>query len=156
MSFLKKSEQLQQQIATLDADIAEASAQILQMGQDITKLANSDEAGAKTLIKARGKLAEQLDFDRFKRAGLSDELVEMRADLIRERITDLNMKMRDKQHEMEQALAQKIKLEASLRETIATHQTLLGNVSNLGAQVGDLEQELSQLQKSNSPCAIAR
>jgi septal ring factor EnvC (AmiA/AmiB activator) len=150
MSFLKKSESLITAIAALDAKISEASAQILAMGVDITKLANSDEAGAKSLIKQRSKLAEQLDFDRFKRAGLNDELVDMKADLIREKITDLNMKMCDKQHEMEQALAQKLKLEASLRETIATHQTLLGNVSNLGAQIGDLEQELSKLTKSNS------
>ena len=142
MSAQERSAALEAEARELDAQVAAMSAEIEDVGEEIKKVIVNDEAAAKKLIKDRTKLAETIDFARFKAAGLKDQIYELRGDVLREKLAEARAVYEEKKENAEKAAARLDLAKSELEQATRDRDIAMSQWSNSGAIVSKLETEL--------------
>jgi len=129
---------LEAEAAALDMKVSEMSREVLGMGANILE----DEARAKVLIKQRAKLGEEIDLFRFKAAALRDQLAEMRADILREKLAEAQIQFTERGNLAKAAGERLEKAREELRAAERDQAAITAQWANAGDAVSKLEIEL--------------
>ena len=142
MTAQERAAALEAEAAALDAKVSQMSREVFGMESKIKAAILEDEQRAKQLVRQRAKLGEEIDLFRFKSAAIRDQLVEMHADLLRERLDEAREVFTAKQKAMMEAGARVERLRMELDSATREHHAALGQASNAGEIVARLESEL--------------
>lgn len=133
---------LEAEAAALDVKVSEMSREVFGMESKIKAAILEDEQRAKQLVRQRAKLGEEIDLFRFKSAALRDQLYDLRAEVLAERLDEAREVFTAKQKAMMEAGARVERLRGELDSATRDHHTALGQASNAGEIVARLESEL--------------
>ena len=142
MTAQERAVQLEQEAAALDAQVAAMSGDIDAVGEQIKQVIVTDEAAAKRLIKDRAKLSEAIDFARFKAAGLRDQLHELRAEVLREKLDEARIQFTERGNLAKAAGERLEKAREELRAAERDQAAITSQWANAGDAVSKLEIEL--------------